>query len=86
MYVCMYGPLISDRPRCRRTVPFSFVPGVQPSTLSPFDDLEDCTVPNTSTLFVSKRTDGFVEALSSPNIHFLLFSFALSGQERVVKV
>ncbi|XP_019645080.1 PREDICTED: nucleoprotein TPR-like [Branchiostoma belcheri] len=40
-----------------------------------FEDVDDCTVPSTPTLFVPRRTDGFAEALNSPQIQGVRFSF-----------
>ncbi|XP_015755851.1 PREDICTED: nucleoprotein TPR-like isoform X1 [Acropora digitifera] len=58
--------------------PFSFPQG-QPAP-GPFNDEEDCMVPSTPTLFVPKRTDGFAEAISSPQINPASFSFGAPGE------
>ncbi|KAL3869712.1 hypothetical protein ACJMK2_042363 [Sinanodonta woodiana] len=42
-----------------------FVIGPQPTG---FEDLDDCTVPSTPTLFIPRRGDGFAEAVSSPHV------------------
>lgn len=58
--------------------PFSFPQG-QPAP-GPFNEEEDCMVPSTPTLYVPKRTDGFAEAISSPQINRSSFSFAAPGE------
>ncbi|CAH3021550.1 unnamed protein product [Porites evermanni] len=58
--------------------PFSFPQG-QPAP-GPFNDEEDCMVPSTPTLYVPKRTDGFAEAISSPQINLPTFSFGAHGE------
>ncbi|XP_078680358.1 nucleoprotein TPR-like isoform X2 [Branchiostoma floridae x Branchiostoma belcheri] len=52
--------------------PFSLGPGHGGPA---FEDVDDCTVPSTPTLFVPRRTDGFAEALNSPQIQGVRFSF-----------
>ncbi|KAK3607529.1 hypothetical protein CHS0354_025782 [Potamilus streckersoni] len=42
-----------------------FLIGPQPTG---FEDLDDCTVPSTPTLFIPRRGDGFAEAVSSPHV------------------
>jgi len=61
--------------------PFSFPQGQPPP--GPFNDEEDCMVPSTPTLFVPKRTDGFAEAISSPQINRSSFSFGAPGESTV---
>eukprot|EP00794_Sanderia_malayensis_P010976 gene10976-12139_t len=52
---------------------FSLPPGQGGN--GPFDDAEDCTVPSTPTLYEPKRSDGFAEAVSSPQVRQPVFSF-----------
>ncbi|XP_077991395.1 nucleoprotein TPR-like [Glandiceps talaboti] len=68
-------PMRTERlPSLGRQLPtFSFVG--QGSGV-PFEDMgDDCRVPSTPTLFVPKRTDGFAEALNSPQIQQVRFQF-----------
>ncbi|CAH3109789.1 unnamed protein product [Pocillopora meandrina] len=64
--------------------PFSFPQG-QPAP-GPFNEEEDCMVPSTPTLYVPKRTDGFAEAISSPQINRSSFSFAAPGESSMSSV
>ncbi|XP_070555151.1 nucleoprotein TPR-like [Ptychodera flava] len=65
-------PLRTER-LTRQLPQFSFV---GQTSGAPFDDVgDDCTVPSTPTLFVPKRTDGFAEALNSPQIQHNRFQF-----------
>ncbi|XP_065056789.1 nucleoprotein TPR-like isoform X2 [Rhopilema esculentum] len=57
---------------------FSLPPGQGGS--GPFDEADDCTVPSTPTLYEPKRSDGFAEAVSSPQVRHPVFSFP-SGSE-----
>ena len=74
--------LLRQRPlRSRSQLPsFSLVPGQ--NNAQAFDDADDCRVPSTPTLFIPKQTDGFAEAVSSPQIRHPMFSFAPGSESQ----
>jgi len=57
---------------------FSLPPGQGGS--GPFDEADDCTVPSTPTLYEPKRSDGFAEAVSSPQVRHPVFSFPAGSE------